>query len=175
MRGLIAILAAAVTLLDVAASAVAAPPGFWESARLTPAASFVAGKPVKVYCASTQAAINATVSSTATSVLGATPVIGGDQIYLAPIVCAYLNAWLNGKRIANLYGVAGALETIAHEAELAAGVNDETTATCLGLKAMPQMVMRFFPLRKRESLHNLMGDAYQFWSTQGDAYHAHAC
>jgi hypothetical protein len=175
MKGLIATAVAGTVLFVAAASAGAAPPGFWRSARLAPAATFVAGKPVAVYCAPTQAAINQTVSADATSVLGATPMIGSNEIYLAPITCAYLNAWLNGKKVANLYGVAVAMETLAHEAELARGSGDETTATCLGLRAMPKMVTKFFPLKKRESLHDLIGDAYSFWETQSSLYHAHSC
>lgn len=175
MRGLIATVFVGAVLLGAAASAGAAPSGFQQSARLAPAATYVAGKPVAVYCAPTQAAINATVSADATSVLGATPTIGGSDIYLAPTVCAYLNAWLNGKKVANLYGVAAAMETLAHESELARGVDDETTATCLGLRAMPRMVTTFFPLKKRESLHDLMSDAYRFWGTQSSLYHAHSC
>lgn len=168
--------AAAVILLAVVAAAGAeTPAGFWQSTRLAPPVSFVAGKPVNVYCAKTQATINQTVSADATNILGATPTIGGNEVYLAPIACAYLNAWLNGKRVANLYGVAAAMETLAHEAELARGVNDETSATCLGLRAMPKMVTKFFPLKKRESLHDLMNDAYNAWATQSAVYHAHPC
>lgn len=168
---LVALVAAAV----LSGAAVAAPAGFWVNTKLANPAAFVAGKPLAVECASTQAAINETVSPTAANVLGATPVIGGGEVYLAPVVCAYLDAWLNGKKVANLYGVAVSMETLAHEAELARGIADETSATCAGLKAMPQMVTRFFPLKKRESLHDVIGDAHRFWATQGPAYHAHAC
>lgn len=177
MSGYRVALVVMVALLGVAgtASADAAPAGFWQSARLAPASTFVAGKSMTVYCAPTQAAIDATVSPTATNILGSTPTVGGDVTYLAPVVCAYLHAWLNGKKPSNLYGVAVAIETLAHEAELGRGINDETSATCAGLKAMPQMVTQFFPLKKRESLHDIMGDAYRFWATQSAVYHAHPC
>lgn len=175
MKGLIATIAGVGVLLVAATSVGAEPPGFWENKRLEPAASFVAGKPATVYCAYKQATIDAAVSATATNTVGATPVIGGGVIYISPAACAYLNAWLNGRKVANLYGVAVSMETLAHEAELAGGVADETTATCVGLKRMPQMVTRFFPLKKRESLHDLMADAYDAWAQQSSAYHAHPC
>lgn len=172
MKWIVSVLAAA---LITAGSASAAPPGFWTNTRLAKAASWVAGKPVTVDCAFTQAAINKTVSATAADILGATPTIGDGEIYLAPVTCGYLDAWLNGRKPANLYGVAVSLETLAHEAELARGVADETSATCAGLKTLPQMVTRFFPLKKRESLHDVIGDAYRFWGTQSSVYHAHPC
>jgi hypothetical protein len=162
--------------LAFTASAVAAtpPPGFKANVRLSKPATWIAGKRVLVYCAPTQAAINATVSPTATNVQGST-FPGGDNIFLSPLTCAYLDAWLNGKTPSNLYGVAGSMETLAHESELAKGIGDETSATCAGLKAMPSMIGKFFPLNRRMTLHDAMGYAYELWNNQDSSYHAHAC
>lgn len=159
----------------VATLVLAAPPGFKANPRLSAPASFVAGKPVTAYCAPTAAAMNATVSPTAVDVQGATPIIGGNVIYLSPLTCAYLDAWLNGKKPSNLYGVGGSMETLAHESELARGITDETAATCAGLKAMPTMVTKFFAPKKRTTLHVLMGFATAYWNAQSDVYHAHPC
>lgn len=173
MKGLVAIVVGTIVLAS-GASAVAAPSGFWLNKRLSPPASYVAGKPVDVYCAYKQATIDNTVSPTATNVAGATPVIGGGAIYLSPLTCAFLGAWMNGRNV-DLYNFAVAIETLAHEGELAAGVDDETTATCKGIPKIPELVARYFPLKKRESLHDLMGDVHDVWMNQGDVYHAHPC
>jgi hypothetical protein len=170
MKRVVSVLAAA---LVTATSVSAAPPRFWANARLSKPASWFASKPVTVYCAPTQAAINQTVSPTATNVLGSTNP-GGDNIYLAPLTCAYLDAWLNGKKVV-LYNFAVSLETLAHEGELAAGISDETTATCKAIPKIPRLVAKFFPLRKRESLHDLMGDVHDVWMSQSPVYHAHPC
>jgi hypothetical protein len=158
------------------ASAVAATPspGFRPNVRLSKPATWIAGHKVTAYCAPTQAAVNALVSPTATEVQGATPVIGGNIINLSPLTCAFLDAWLNGKKPSS-YAVGAAMQVLAHESELAKGVNDETSATCAGLKVMPRMVTKFFPLKKRETLHNLMGYAYDYWNSQSAVYHAHPC
>lgn len=132
-----------------------------------------------VYCAPTQAAINATVDpkydTAGMPIQGATPVIGGNVIYLSPFSCANLLAWNTKSKRIVLYNFAVSLETLAHEAELTAGVDDETTATCKAIPEIPRVVARFFPLRKRESLHDLMGDVHAVWMSQPAMYHAHPC
>lgn len=151
------------------------PAGFKEAPQFEPAASFVAGKPVRIYCAPTQAAINATVGPEAVNVQGAT-YIGGDDTYLSPQTCGFLNAWLRGKKPSNLYGVAGSLQTLAHEAELAKGIDDETNADCASLKTMVPMVTRYFPLKKRITMHDLMALAWQIhYAKDQSVYGTHPC
>lgn len=176
MKGLIVIVVAAAGLLLAAPSSGAAPTGFWANKRLTPAASFVSGKPVVVYCANTQAALEALAASADTVPdLQGLATVGGDAIYLSPLTCAYLDAWLNGRNVKNQYGVAGSMLTLAHEAEHTHGVSDETDTDCAALYAMPQMVVKFFPLLKRESLHDLMFDAWRGHSTKPPQYQTHPC
>jgi hypothetical protein len=172
MKLVVSVLAAALT---AATAASAAPTGFKAMPRLAAPVSSIAGKPVTAYCAPTQAAINQTVSPTATNILGATPTIGGSEIYLSPLVCANLIAWQKGSHRIVLYSFALSIETLAHEAELAAGISDETTATCKAIPKIPRLIAKFFPLRKRESLHDLMGDVHYFWMSQSPVYHAHPC
>lgn len=176
MRGLA--LAALVVLTLGAATAradSAVPAGFTLNPTLSKPAAFVAGKPVTVYCAPSAAAIDLTVSSSAQNVQGVTPVVGGNVIYLSPLTCSFANAWLAGKKPKNLYGVAVALQTIAHEAEHTAGISDETDADCASLKAMPAMVLKFFPLRGRETLHRMMADAWTAHGTKSAVFKEHAC
>lgn len=159
----------------LAAIALTVPPGFREAPQFEPAASFVAAKPVHVYCALTAAVINATVGANASDVQGATPVIGGNVIYLSPLTCAFLNAWRNGKKPKNLYGVAGSLQTLAHESEHAKGIPDETDADCASLKWMVPMTRKFFPLRKRITMHNLMAIAWEMHYAKAPEYREHPC
>jgi hypothetical protein len=172
---LLVVLAATGVLAGAAFADTTVPPGFKANPRLSKPVTWIAGHPVTAYCAPTAAAMNALVSPTAKNVQGATPVIGGNVINLSPLTCAYLTAWLNGKKPSNLYGVAGSMETLAHESELAKGISDETSATCAGLKAMPSMVTKFFPLKRRMTLHAVMAYAYELWNAQGPSYHAHPC
>lgn len=151
------------------------PAGFRLNVRLAPAASFVAGKPVSVYCAPNAAAMNALAGPGAYDTQGYTPVIGGNVIYLSSLTCSYLDAWLNGKKPGNLYGVAGSMQTIAHEAEHTTGIRDETDADCASLKAMVPMVTRFFPLKKRITMHDLMGLAWLGHDHTPAVYREHAC
>lgn len=168
---------AAAAAIGAGASAAGAPAGFWTNTRLSKPASWVAGKPVTVYCARTQAAIDATVDpsyNTEGQPIQGSTVPGGDEIDLSPLTCAYLDAWLNGRRVV-LYNFAVAVETLAHEGELASGISDETTADCKAIPRIPRLVTRFFPLRKRETLHDLMGDVHDAWMSQPAIYHAHPC
>lgn len=130
-----------------------------------------------VYCAKTIGtleAMNEAAAATVPDLQGLAPV-GGSVVYLSPLTCAYLDAWQNGKKVKNLYGIAGSLLTLAHESEHAKGVADETDADCAALHAMPRMVTRYFPLRKRESLHDLMFDAWRGHSTKAAIYQTHPC
>lgn len=175
MRVVLTLVTAVVALSVAGVASGAVPAGFKANVRLSKPVTWIAGHLVTAYCAPTQAAINAAVSPTATSVAGATPVIGGKVIYLSPLTCAYLAAWLNNKNPSNTYGIGESMETLAHEAELAKGISDETSATCAGLKIMPSMIAKFFPLKGRQSLHILMGYAYDAWNGQSAVYHAHPC
>jgi hypothetical protein len=75
-RILVALIASAVLTAPAAAGA---PVGLHESAALEPAASFVAGKPVKVFCATSLAAWNAFVAKTA-AIPGSSTIQQGYQV-----------------------------------------------------------------------------------------------
>lgn len=161
-----------------ASNTSAASTGFWANAKLAPAAASVAGKKVSVNCFTTRAAFVAFVAASdnpVADVQGFVPVTGGTVMYLSPETCAYLDAWLNGKKVANLYGVAGSMLTLAHEAEHLKGLADETDTDCAALRALPRMVTKFFPLKGRESMHDLMFDAWRGHSSKAPQYQTHAC
>lgn len=167
--------AALVAAVVCGTATAAAPAGFWTNGKLAPAASWVAGKQVTVYCASTVDALKSTVVGEAIPDLQGTAIAGDSVINLSPLTCSYLDAWMNGKKVKNLYGVAGSMLTLAHEAEHAKGMSDETDTDCAALHALPRMVAKFMPLRQRETLHDLMFDAWRGHSTKSAAYQTHAC
>lgn len=143
----------------VVAAVIAAPPGFFPAPKLQPAASSVAGKPVKVWCAKNGAIWHAVASPDAT---GYVPIVGGHEMWLSNLACANLHAWLNGKNPPNSEAVAGSMLTLGHEAEHLRGERDEAMTDCAALRAMPAMVRKFFPLKGRISMHDLMALAWDY-------------
>lgn len=133
--------------LALVASATAAPSGFKEAPKLEPAAKFVAGKPVKVWCATTQAVWRAAVG-TATGEVDAAGYahVATGEMYLPPIGCASLHAWLNRRRVED-YTFAVALLVIAHEATHLRGATDEGATDCAALSKLPTVIRKFFPVK----------------------------
>jgi hypothetical protein len=178
----IAAAVAAVTCGGTRAGNVQPPTSFVPNAALSKAESFVAGKPVTSYCAPTQAALAALVDPSFAGVgqttQGATP-IGGSWSGFSPTVCNFTRLWNSGKLVTrkpvNLLTVASAILTVAHEGELAKGISDETDADCAALSELPQLVARFFPLHKRETMHAFMADAWEIHGLSPSIYHSHAC
>lgn len=148
------------------------PAGFTANAALSKAASYVAGKPVTDYCADSTKDFN-TAAITATGIAnpgGAGFSKPGDtRSFLTTWVCSYLNRWLEKKPVARLH-LAAALLTLGHEAELLSGVTDESVADCKAMALMPQLVARFFPLRKAYKLDDLMDDVRYAHSAQPPVY-----
>jgi opacity protein-like surface antigen len=170
---LVAVVAAAVLCGSAAAGEIAPPSGFTESAVLSRPVAFVAGKPAHVYCAATQAEFNAADQQYTGVVLGAGfTILGGDQTFLSPWVCGYLNRWL-AKRPVTDYHLAVSVFALTHEAELQKGMTDESLADCAALAVMPTIFKRFFPLRRVYTIHDLMRDAWDAHDGQPDVYLTH--
>src|SRR5262245_58604727 len=106
MRSLLIVALAALMLAPAGFAAA----GAREAPALEPAASWVAGKPVRVYCDQSLALTTETGMA----------VVGGSDVRLAPIVCADLRATLAGRWTAAV-GPSASLLTLAHEAEHAQG------------------------------------------------------
>lgn len=182
MKPLVALVAAAALCGTAGAADIAPPAGFVANASLSNAEAFVAGKPVAAFCAPTEAALAATVDPSynveGQAIQGST-VVGGGMSFFSPTVCTFLRLWMNGKLVTrkpiNLLTVAMAALTVAHEAELAKGISDETDADCAALKTLPSLVSKFFPLRKRETLHAFMADATEIHTLSPAIYRTHTC
>jgi hypothetical protein len=164
----------AVGVLVAAGVASAATPigpvGFRDTPRLEAAASWVAGKPVHVWCATSQsvwatAAANGGLTDTAGFVMQ----VGGSDEYLSTRTCAALNAYLN-RRGVDEYDLARRLLVLAHESEHLHGIADESEADCAALRAMPTMIRRWFPPRRGYALHDVMAYAWDAHQREPAAY-----
>lgn len=155
-----AVLLVAVCAAVAASTVAAAPAGFYEAVKLEPAASFVAAKPVKIWCATSSAAFAAAAeaSSIRSDVVGFASV-GGTEAFFAGRACANLTAYLN-KRPVVMDDYAVSLVILAHEATHLSGVRDESETDCAALHAMPAMLRRFFVARGTYTVHNVMAAAW---------------
>lgn len=116
----------------VAAVALTVPAGFVENAKLDARASWVAQKPVAVYCARTDAdwaAFLSSVNDTVTDANGVTITVGGTEAYLSARTCYPLLARLR-KHPFSLLALGAAVEVVAHESFHMRGVVDEGQAEC---------------------------------------------
>jgi hypothetical protein len=162
-----------VALVAVALSAAVAraddQPVFKPSPRLAPAASFVAGKPVVVLCAASDADWTKYLHGLgATDANGAT-VPGSSETRLSAIVCRYL-AWRLGGKTPSLFPLAAAVETLTHESIHARGEVDEGKTDCAAMHEMVAVSRRFFGVTSRKTLRSLMAFAWQFHARQSPPY-----
>ena len=116
-------------------AAAIATPGFHEAKALEPAASFVAGKPVQVMCANSDASWH----DFTTSHYGANVIIDlqgsaevrGSQLWLSPIACRYLNYGASAPLpTLNYPSLAPSINTLTHEAIHLRGESDEGVTEC---------------------------------------------
>lgn len=169
MRWFLAV-SAALVLVGTAAADVA-PAGFKESPRLEAAASFVAGKPVTAWCASTTGAFAAAAASATgnPATAGFVQAVGAAQAFFPPRVCATIVAYLNKRKVEE-YDLAAWLLTLAHEATHLRGVSDESETDCAALHVMPTMIRRFFEPRPGYTVHDLMAYAWDVHNREPPTY-----
>ena len=137
--------------------------GFHESRPLEPAATFAAGKSIRVYCNSVG------------HPLGYVAYPGDRRIEVsARQVCAPLLAW-RARRPVGVYEFAFGLMVLAHEAQHARGTWDETDATCDAIALLPVLARRYFPLRGRATAREIVDDARAAQLSLGEQYNAHPC
>jgi hypothetical protein len=138
---MIRVLAVVVALaLPVSATAGNAP-----HSTLDNAASFVAGKPVSVYCEYSWSAwlkFFADRGRDGSTVNGYTN-INSPVVYVSPAVCETLHG-LIGQRDIGAYHAALALLTLAHEAQHQRGVLDEGAADCAALAQVGALAVSYF-------------------------------
>lgn len=154
-----ALLIAVAALVAVPAAGAAAPPGFYESLVLEPAASFVAGRPARVYCALTPAGWQDYAAARRVPDAYALTVVGTDQTMLEPVTCRVLRTQLRSRRV-DEYAVAAAVRTLVHEAIHQRGVADEGQTECAAMHEMPRVAVKFFHVKPGKQLRALMASAW---------------
>lgn len=145
---------AVVIALVFANVAAATPAGFYKSVVLAPAASFVAGKPITVYCANS--AYDWQQYGATTHEFGLA-VPGSSEIKLAPDVCRYLRA-----TIVNPNGFGSSLLVLVHESIHARGEKDEGVTDCAAVHEMPRVAVKFFRVKAGKQLRDVMANAWNY-------------
>ena len=161
-------------LVALVAAAVlsGAPPNFTEAKVLEPAASYVAGKPVSVYCARTDLDLREYAQSAyglaANFELGFA-VVGSDSIYLGQSVCWPLLDFLKHRKV-TYAEVASALQALVHEAIHARGERDEGVTECDAMHETPRVAVRFFKLKPGKRLRAFMAEAWSAYDALQPQY-----
>lgn len=147
----------------LAAVALLVPGSFREATALEPAASYVAGKPVKVWCGVTR--IGDVYEG------GYTDSVGGNNIFLSPtLYCAPLEKLLSHRFVMSR-DAGPAVLALVHEGIHARGVADESVTDCAALKATAQVGILFFGLRgRRRYLRDMMAEAWAQHRARPAAY-----
>lgn len=149
----------------LAAALVAAPTaaagGFYEAKVLEPTASYVAKKPIAVWCATSTEAWKAYEIATygvPGTEHGSTP-FGGSAIYLDTEECPPLRQFLRAMSV-YVPTLAATIEILTHESIHARGVRDEGVTDCDAMHEMPGVAVRFFRVKPGAQLRALMAAAW---------------
>jgi hypothetical protein len=148
----------------LASSAAAAPPpdGFRDSTRLGAIATALTGRPVYVRCATTNAAWKELLEPwdlhPATDAL-TFPDLEGS--YFAARGCKALEGWLRGKAAPFPETLGVYVLSLVHETEHLRGVNTESGAECAALRKMPNVLRRWFGIKRATVLRAVMDGAWE--------------
>lgn len=157
----------------VALAMLAPPPeGFRESVRLTPIAAALAGKPVAVHCATTDAAWAALLKPyDYPADVDAITIFSYDTSYLSPVTCRRLEGWLRGKNAPTAAQLGIVVLSLTHEAMHLRGILDERGAECGAMARLRSVLRVHFKIRREttmrvalsaaRALHNMKPAAYQ--------------
>lgn len=159
-----------VALLVLVAAPVASAGGFYESRVLEPAASYVAKKPVKVWCAKTTAAWRAwSVAVDLTDGANGSAAVGGTAMHLSHAACPSLRGAAIGipQYSPTLSATIGGL---THEAIHLRGERDEGVTDCAAMHEMPRVAVLFFGIKPGRQLRELMADAWDYHRSQSAQY-----
>jgi hypothetical protein len=166
-------------VVSPAAADAGPPPGFTLEPIISARAAWIAQKPVSIYCASTDASWKAYVATlpvqpTATP-HGYTPQFGDTTSYLAPDVCAPINARLH-KRAVNLVTLGAALDVLTVESlHLRGDISDGQTA-CDAMRLLGRFVIAEWGFRNHTvALGTLLRGARTYLAGQPPAYHDAGC
>jgi hypothetical protein len=156
---------AALVLVSATSASASAPAGFNEAVKLEPAASFVAAKPVTVYCANSEYTWEQ-YGGTSTEHGLATP--GSSEIKIDPDGCRYLRTALNMHKIPDGFGAA--LLVLVHESIHARGETDEGITDCDAVREMPRVAVKFFGVKAGKQLRAVMANAWRYRGGESAAY-----
>jgi hypothetical protein len=127
----------ALVVTGTALAAPEPPPGFIEAPVLERVASYIAGRPVEVWCANNLRAWRATAPGRAGAPGYAIPAYG--QAFLRPNACKTL---IRPPSAALPFG--SALLVLVHEATHLTGLVDEYKTECLARKRLAEAAIRFY-------------------------------
>lgn len=148
------------TLLLLLALLVPTPEGFRESARLTPIAGAIAGKPSSVICARTDTAWTALLAPYDFPPNVDAITLRDEPItYLSPPTCRRLEGWLRGKNAPTLRDLGVVALSFTHEAMHLRGILGEREAECGALQRLPAVLKTHFKVRRADSLRIAMAAA----------------
>jgi len=149
----------------------AAPAGFSLSPRLAPAASFVAGKPVKVWCASSQYNWEQFLAATGRAGIEAngSAIPGSSEIKLSPTVCQNLRLQLAGKPVRYI-ALGPSILGLVHEAIHDRGESNEGVTDCAAVHEMPRVAVRFFHVKAGKRLRAVMAATWTYRGTEPAVY-----
>lgn len=153
------------TVLVVAAFALcgaASAGGFTRARTLEPAASFVARKPVTVWCAKSPASWRAYVNATngPESQAHGLSVPGSSVMHLDPALCLPLLAQLK-RQYVYPPALPVVIHGLTHEAIHLRGETDEGVTDCDAMHEMPGVAVRFFHVTPGKKLRALMAGAWK--------------
>lgn len=163
-------LVVAVAAAAFTAAAQAAPPaGFYESFKLEPAASFVAGKPVKVWCATSQYDWLQFLKATGRTEANGSAIPGSSELKLSPVVCQNLRLKLARKSV-RVSALGPSLLTIVHEAIHDRGSVEEGQTDCSAVHEMPKVAVKFFAVKSGKDLRAVMAATWTYRAGSPAAY-----
>lgn len=142
-------------------------PGFAESPKLEPAASFVAHKQVQVMCASDYTAWKQFAGTHGDANGLATP--GTDVMYLSPDACAFMRARQRAKPVA-LYSIGASILGLTHESVHLRGETDEGKTDCAASHEMVAVAQRFFGFKTRAAIRALMAQVAKYRTRVSSIY-----
>jgi hypothetical protein len=152
---------------SAAATHTGAASGFYEARVLEPAASYVARKPVKVWCATTAAAWQR-LAVDRSDVHGLTAP-GTASTHLDTTVCGNLRARLLGGGLDNP-SLAPSIEVLTHESIHMRGESNEGITDCAAVHEMPRVAVVYFSVKPGAQLRALMAAAWSWRRELAPAY-----
>lgn len=161
----------AFVLVSATTAGAAAPAGFSSSPRLAPAASFVAGKPVAVYCANTEYDWKQFLETTGRtgSDANGSAVPGSSEVKLSPSLCTNLRLQLAGKTVRNV-ALGPSILALVHESIHDRGEANEGATDCAAVHEMARVAVKFFHVKAGKQLRAVMAATWTYRAGESAPY-----